>query len=68
MHLLAQTDKVQLECERREYVLREFRQAILEDIVPETNMEDNFQSFAITCAAVQSCRTGQSMVMTEFLS
>ena len=67
MHVLTQADKVQLKCEGREYALREFRQAILEDRVPETNVENNFQSFAITCAALHSCRTGQPVVMSEFL-
>lgn len=68
MHFLTKVDKVHLECERREYILQRFRESILEDIVPETNVEDNFQSFAITCAAVQSCREGRSILMTEFLS
>ncbi len=62
-----EADKVQLKCEGREYALREFRQAILTNRTPETNVEDNFQSFAIACAAAQSCRTGQPIIMAEFL-
>jgi predicted dehydrogenase len=67
IHVLAEADKVQLKCEGIEYALREFRQAILTNRTPETNVEDNFQSFAIACAAKQSCRTGQPIIMAEFL-
>ena len=68
MYILTETDMVQLRYEEREYALEEFRQAILKNRVPETNVEDNFQSFAITCATIQSCRIRQPVVMSEFLS
>ena len=68
MYILTETDMVQLRCEEREYALEGFSQAILKNRVPETNVEDNFQSFAITCAAIHSCRMRQPVVMSEFLS
>lgn len=68
MSVLTGTDKIQLKRTRREYALEEFRQAIVNNRTPETNVEDNFQSFAITCAAIQSCRMRQPVVMSEFLS
>lgn len=68
MYTLTETDMVQLRCEEREYALEGFRQAILKNRIPETNVEDNFQSFAIVCAAIQSCRIRQPVVMSEFLS
>lgn len=65
--VLTDSDKKRLKRTRREYALEEFRQAIVNNRIPETNVEDNFQSFAITCAAMQSCRTGEAVNMSEFL-
>ena len=47
--------------------LREFVRCIRTGSEPQTNYEDNLQSFAMVCAAAESCRTGQVVELSRLL-
>ncbi len=51
----------------RDFALMEFYQAISQDRAPETSVDDNIQSYAMTRAAIQSSRTGFPVRLTELL-
>ena len=49
------------------YALHEFGISILEDRLPETNIEDNIKTFAISWAAIKSSKEGKPVKITECL-
>lgn len=51
----------------RQYALREFLLAVERRVQPETNVEDNMQTFAISRAAIHSARTGEPVDVQAFL-
>ena len=50
------------------YTLREFLAAIREGRRPETHLEDNVRSFAMTAAAIRSVETGQPVAVAPLVA
>jgi len=52
-------DKVEMERTELDYALEMFVRSIDRDEIPETTLEDNFNSFAMVCAAEESARSSR---------
>ena len=48
-----------------DYALDSFIHCIDRDEIPETTLEDNFSSFAMVCAAVESVRSSMPVKLTQ---
>jgi hypothetical protein len=59
-------NKVEMKLTELDYALDSFINCVEDGIVPETTVEDNFQSFARVCAAETSVRYGNRVLLSQF--
>lgn len=57
-----QLEKVKMHYSDLKYTLHEFRSSILEDRLPEINIEDNIKTLTISWAAIKSSKDGKPVV------